>query len=157
MSDAATIILTLEEWMTGAPAEWDQFQDGVNHEYAGDHPENLTINFGPDSFGEHELLDRIYCATELLHHLILPHSALSFHPQAYRYLYLAVGALVEAYQVVGADSGPTNQAVPDSGLPTGLREEVPEQKEGEVGGSDAGEHSFPRHVPGGEADGQRSD
>jgi hypothetical protein len=59
--------------------------------------------YGPGSFGCHELLDRVALAGDIVEEHVLSHPACALHPDWYALAERAVIALRELYQRVGAE------------------------------------------------------
>lgn len=62
-------------------------------------PEDTSIEdiWGPDTFGEHELLDRLATSEFLLFHQLYSHGAIVLHPEVMKWVLIAGTAVNKAY------------------------------------------------------------
>jgi hypothetical protein len=72
-------------------------------EFAAEHGDAWPEQFGPGSFGRHELLDRVSLVSKLLEEAVVTHPACVQKPEWYGLARKACDALNDLYQQVGAE------------------------------------------------------
>lgn len=98
---------TQEEWLEQLSALASELEPGWESQY------------GPGSFGCHELLDRVHLLGDMVEGQVLNHPACALHPEWYQLACKATETLRELYQVVGerhlAQSGAGTQGAKKAG------------------------------------------
>lgn len=60
--------------------------------------------WGSDTFGEHELLDRLTCANYMIYQLLYEHDALPLHRETMKWVLLAGHAIEQAFVALSMDA-----------------------------------------------------
>lgn len=85
------------------PDAIEQERQDLLRQFLADSPQSLTADYGPGSFGCHELLDRTALIVQLLHEQIIEHPSCIQEPSWFALAHEAAAILSRLYQDVGRE------------------------------------------------------